>query len=340
MIKLRKINQEGNALIVTLLVISVLASIAFTTSRLAISELRQTTQLEDSEMAYQSAEAGIESGLLLFRYNQDVELPNSNVTELDNVFFRYNLTDGVEISNTQEMDPNKQYYDLKIWHRNNENVEIVKSRACSQKYFDEGKCVSVDNQYFNSDYVDGVDEEGILSGYVIPAISQDNFVEYDMSGLSSTSDIYLKWRFTHNVLGSNRDKLKLQYIPRDNEGDNILSNLGTDLARMMSGAKYAFSYDKSENSGNLSLNLPIKNISTSDGLKNANKIRIKPSGENILTYSITLNTSNTTQNMDSKYSYIEATGYYGGSQRKLKIKIDRNTGSSISPVDFVLVQGE
>ena len=44
--------------------------------------------------------------------------------------------------------------------------------------------------------------------------------------------------------------------------------------------------------------------------------------------------------IDSRYTYIEATGYFGGAKRKLKISIDRATGSMLTPYDFLLYSNE
>lgn len=62
-----KQSNVGAALVITLIVVTVISAIAFSVSRMLVSEVKQITRLEDSEMAYQAAESGIEAGLLLYR---------------------------------------------------------------------------------------------------------------------------------------------------------------------------------------------------------------------------------------------------------------------------------
>lgn len=66
--------NKGSALIITLLIITVISAIGFGIGRLTIAEIKQSNRMEDSIAAESVAESGIEYGLLLYRYNHDVQL--------------------------------------------------------------------------------------------------------------------------------------------------------------------------------------------------------------------------------------------------------------------------
>jgi len=65
--------QIGAALLITMLMIATVGALALAVGRIVISELHITTSYADSVVAYQAAEAGIERGLLEFRYNRNLE---------------------------------------------------------------------------------------------------------------------------------------------------------------------------------------------------------------------------------------------------------------------------
>ena len=99
------IPKKGAALIIALLVITVVSGITFYTSRLTIREIIVMSRLENSINAYYAAEAGIEQGLLMFKYNHDVE-SSRNASE----------NDVTPIKITMDND---RSYELKIWHKKN-----------------------------------------------------------------------------------------------------------------------------------------------------------------------------------------------------------------------------
>ena len=65
--------QLGAALLITMLLIGSVGALALAVSRIILSELKITTSYSDSVVAYQAAEAGIEDGLLKFRFNRNIE---------------------------------------------------------------------------------------------------------------------------------------------------------------------------------------------------------------------------------------------------------------------------
>jgi hypothetical protein len=55
--------------------VSVVGGVAFGVGRLTLREIRQTTKFQDSQNALLAAEAGIEDGLLRFRFSRDAQVP-------------------------------------------------------------------------------------------------------------------------------------------------------------------------------------------------------------------------------------------------------------------------
>lgn len=101
--KINKDSRRGAALIIALALITFISSAAFSIGRLMISEIRATTGLEDSMVAYYAAEAGVEQGLLMWRYNHDVETSTGATA-----------TDG----NPVHVDIDEQRsFDLKIYYK-------------------------------------------------------------------------------------------------------------------------------------------------------------------------------------------------------------------------------
>lgn len=66
--------KSGAALLITMVIIATVGALVLALGRLALSELRITTTLTDSTIAYYAAEAGLEKGLLEFRLNKNKEI--------------------------------------------------------------------------------------------------------------------------------------------------------------------------------------------------------------------------------------------------------------------------
>ncbi len=66
-------SNHGAALLITMLLIAGVGSLALAVSRIVLSEIRISSAYADGIVAYQAAEAGIERGLLEFRFNRSIE---------------------------------------------------------------------------------------------------------------------------------------------------------------------------------------------------------------------------------------------------------------------------
>ena len=132
----RMVGQRGTALLMTMILITVIGSIAFGVGRTTLSNLRQVNRLEDSLNAYQAAQAGIEDALLRFRFDKNAEAPraascasplNNNPvltasTAPSNIFSRtdvsLNTTSCTDLTGSVEApNPADIVYDLKMYYR-------------------------------------------------------------------------------------------------------------------------------------------------------------------------------------------------------------------------------
>lgn len=67
-------RKTGSAILIVMLLITVLSSVALTVGYLAMAEVMMETNSQDGMVAYYAAEAGIEDGLLRFRYDNNVQV--------------------------------------------------------------------------------------------------------------------------------------------------------------------------------------------------------------------------------------------------------------------------
>lgn len=116
-----KQNLRGSALIATLIIASAIAVFVFSIGGATIGEIETSGALEDSTIAFSAAEAGIEEGLLRWRFNRNIELPEVNMTEDNFKGIRVNLTSG-EVSATlldspPESNATDSVYDLRMWFK-------------------------------------------------------------------------------------------------------------------------------------------------------------------------------------------------------------------------------
>ncbi len=313
-------SYQGSALIITILVIAVVSAIGFSVSRLTISQMRQTTQLEDSVKAYYAAESGIEQGLLMWRYNHNVEVPKENLSQDDpqtmRVFMNDMSTKDANISQPEPNVSNIPYYDLRIWYKNpiinGWSDEIVCSENATSSY-----CTNPE------------ENQPITRTGTEPALAKDSAIQYNLQGIDR---IWLSWEFEDDsycrtncrgVDGSptscnanySNSICMLEFIPINEQGDMDWEQ------------KNIFTYDDK-----FELSYPIDNIQT---------VRFRVFGNGLKEYRISKQaTSSDDVKMSSGYTIIESTGYFGNAKRRLQIKINRTSRTILGPYDMVIYQAK
>ncbi len=300
--KLFNAKNQGSALIITMLLVMVVSAIGLGSARLTLSEVNQSRKLEDSTGAYYAAYSGIEHGLLLFRFNHNIQLSNlcqdpSNCHEIPTA-----LT-GAPAPFTYNNDPDARY-ELKIYHKNGTNTETVNTVGDT------------------------------------PALGQDQVVEYSLVDPSEeigencdsafktcpmNGPFFLKWSYTNtNPTLTQQDQMRLEYVAYD-DNHEVIAGKGL--------FKYSDFLALTASGYNLT-NAPSGGYGT---MSNATRIRIMSYGGDLSSYSISTGANG--ELMDSRYTTIESTGYYGSTKRKLQVQVDRQTGTLLRTFDFVLYSG-
>ena len=322
---LSRLTSSGSALIITIILISAISGIAFSVGRLMASEIRQSTQLEHSMVAYYAAESGIERGLLMWRYNHDVQVPIENIDNdkyngMSNdvkMSWRINLSsDGLKDQNIIDdytippLKRDNSYYDLRIWYKNPIIDEKSKEVVCTNSAMNSGICAKAVSE-----------GRPVTNTYNKPALAKDQAVQYDVEGLE---DIILDWEAVDHYycLGTTDGKSNchLEIIPIDSDGNVVVD------------FKWFLSYFKHKN---------VKYTLSSD----TTVIRLRFFGNPLKDYSITVDNRwgaarSDPKKMSSRYTTIDSIGYFGLAKRRLQIKIDRFSGTIFGPSDFVIYQGE
>lgn len=302
-------RRRGSALIITILLISVISTLAFSVSALTISEFRKAATIQDSISAFYAAESGIEQGLMEYRLWHDVEISkeiysklhsaNQQVTSADSPTesegsaqtFRLIGPGGVGIANSTA-NRGSSWYDLKMWYKG--------------------------------------DHIGDLTAIGNPTIDPTN---------SNAQRIYRDSAL--QITANGASSFKLAWAP---EGPNAIAratspyryfietvmnapkNLAPDnLARVLID-------DSQLNDQPKSVNFPISNVET---------IRIKPWDMDAMRYSLTLlDSAGQRLKFDTQTSYIESNGVSGRAQRKLRVSINRTSGTVLEAEDFLFITGQ
>lgn len=269
-------HNRGSALIITLLLITIVAAMVFSVGKLATSELKLSTQLEESDLAYYAAESGIEAGLLMLRFSHNVEIPTGATLSTTSGLMEKTMGDG-------------QSFHLKIYHRNDTGFECVPKEACDA------------NGEWDSDFsYDPLTDT--------PALAKDQVWEYDIRNPDGSiqNNLNIEWEY-ETTGATNTENQRMEIIPIDAGGEPIAAGKYLSLSTQTS--------------------LPIDTT-------NASKLRIKPWGGNLVKYKLTSGDSDA--KLDSRYTTIESTGYFGKTKRKMQVTIDRASGTLLGLHDFVI----
>lgn len=296
-------QQSGNALLITMVIIAVVGTVGFGVSRVAISALKTQNRLEDSANAYQAAMAGIEDGLLRWRFDKQVEVPGAGSgldcpdppTLQSQYYTRVNVTTGkvTPCILPDELGPPAAtdiVYDLKIaYKRPPGEDELVTSVATS-------------------------------SGGNIPALRRDRIVEYDVQDLvAAGGDIRIGVRPSRGDVGSS-DLLEVAVL---NTAGELVSKMILTHAELIGST-----VDRPRNLG----------LSTLYG-QDVRTVRLKYIGQDLAEYRLSpshAGTASAQLALDSRQSTIDAIGYFGLAKRRLVLDLDRYSGSALSVFDYLL----
>lgn len=301
-------SKIGSSLVLVVVVMAGIIIVVFGASRLTLVQYNQANRDEDNVFALYAAKAGIEDGLLRYRYNRNAETQMKATDTGKDKVARYNLTTGSSAGEVDEgsttpnfTKPTDQYYDMKLQFR-------------------KGQIGTFDNSTTNT-------------------VTKDNTLE--LTGFPNEPDkYYLRYRIEFTDCGStplaNR-LVQIQQISRTNDSNSSITYDQTTVSYPASGAIV-----DSKDSSNLFIRT---NLGQDDSLTSS--VRLRPYGCSIKYSLATSLTSNGTgqgidngPKFDSPKSIVTSTGYYGAAKRTLIGEIDRISGQLISIYDFNLYSGE
>lgn len=300
--------EAGSALLATLVITGAVGLILVSVAGFTARELRITTALEDSSIAYAAAEAGIEEGLLRWRYARNTELPQAEMQESVERAERVNLTTGdiqtnVPLGEVLIQDATHSVYDLRMWYKTPQVglATDLESSTHEKKLF------------------------------------KDQTLEMDVSNLRGET---LLFRFA-TVPGTNRSaRIETRVIAEDAEGNvtELCANAGCKQLTPDPVTRSQVTITVPQGPDTLAYRLRVKPFIFITG----NPL-IDAGAESYITYAIELpgaSVNRTTRLLDDGITYIEATGYYGSAKRKLLAKVDRRSGTVLGVYDFALYAGD
>lgn len=318
-------SRRGSALVITLLMISIISTVSFSITALAISEFRKSSTLQDSIAAYYAAESGLEHGLLQNRIWRDAEISEEvyqQVRTAETTTLPQSVIPTKETNSGRPQtfrlsgvpgyvepggDKGTSWYNLKMFHR--------------------------------GAVIGAVDSNGrpVVDAQKSPRIYRDSALDLNVSG---AYELQLAWTpdpETRQSFISGGEALQFgewYFVEVILSGKTSLSAECDDVRRVLFvvGAHNYFRDD-------LTLNPPSVLISDC-GYKS---LRIKPWNMGYMKYSLVLRESSVvadTIKFDSNTGSIQSTGYSGRSKRTLQLQFSRSNKTILESEDFLFVSAD
>lgn len=292
-------NRRGSALLVTMVITGVIGMTLAGLGRMVALHLQVSGSLEDSTIAFAAAEAGIEEGLVRWRFNRDIEVPDlpdgTEMQESVPMANRVNLTTGETTSGTgiglniPSTSPDSRY-DLRIWYKAPEVGTLADLGSATYPYRlakDETLDMDITNlggETISFTYQLGAGETGcaLIEAKVFQEDANGNLLEEKtVTSQASENNVVLS-------ISSGAQKYRLRIKP-------------FIFATCDSRAPAA-------DSSYINYFMSVANLSEN----RADKL------------------------LDTGVSVVESTGYYGSAKRTLRALVDRRTGTILSLYDYTL----
>ena len=306
-------KKTGSSLLLVLLVIASVITITIGAQRVVIVEFAQTGHSTDNVYAYYAAKAGIEDGLLRYRYDRNAETVDSSNGQ-DQIYYN-NLTSGSGSDTYTGLDSSlplaaatDEAYTLQMSYKT-QSININNSSANAAK-----------NPNFTSSSL----------------IKKDNSIT--LTGFQTTGKPYYL-RYAIKLVDPNNSS-----APCSNS--NAFVQLQVNYANGTNGNSAPLDIDTTKgqlitDSQNDNLNLLINSSGNA-----VSSIQIRPyycDAEYAFVTTIHNNgygyTDDIGPKFDSLTTTLTSTGYYGSAKRTLVATIDRTTGTLIGVYDYAAYAG-
>lgn len=296
-------DRRGSALIATVIIAGTVALILAGIARFTIVQLKTATSLEDGTVAYAAAEAGIEEGLLRWRYDRNVELPVADMQAVmpGTPAERVDLTAGTDPAVVEANSPlppvTDSSYDLRIWYKASSLGDPAHLNDPTYPYrISKDQSISVD--------VSNLRGEILQLSYAVPTGYQARLeVSVVTQGGCPTVD---------GVTPDLCEVSKQLYDPSTGSTIPVSIPSGTD-----------------QNPYSLRIRPFIFRAGTTTAADSTTYI----------TYAIRP-TKSSASLIDTGTTFIESTGYFGTAKRELVAKVDRSSGTVLGIYDYALFAKE
>lgn len=304
-------GKKGSALIMVMLVIAGITTIVFSAQRIALVQFSQSVREEDNLTAYYAAQAGIEDGLVRYKFEKNTEtskdkkfrfdITNANYPSSIEIDSSVGIDEGID---SNGFDPNHQYYDLVINYKT-QRINID----------DQGEITGISGSVLNKD------EALALTGF--PVSSETNYLRYVFNFVDvpacNIGEAFVTMQIIREISSGGS-------VSRESKQIKIEKPVGFNQ------------YDSSTSASNLDV--------SNSGTSTVSSIRIRAYHCNVQ-YAFATSTlpdgngsdANNGLEFDSLNTEILSTGYYGSAKRTLIAQVDRQSGNLIGIFDFILYSG-
>lgn len=329
-----KLRKSGSAIIIAFLLMAVVSGTAFAIAKLFYLDTSLGGLYENSTVAYYAAESGVEEGLLRYRYNRNAEVAATPANPSNPDYINYadvsrsNLVTGKVGTKANSFAANDQVYDLNEYFKTGFYGADI---AAQLGTFDE-KDVN-DPAYAQ------------IKEY---NVARDEAVKIDITDVlgTGTGDLILYVKMGEPVSPSTVDTsfIEAKIMGSGEEYKKALYADGTKTGsqRNWLAGSYVTMYKQSGTDVYSVNNLKAAIAGANFSYKTAGDrvfLYLKPIG-----YSISIGLKPTqvgkTIAISAPYTTVKSTGYYGGVERTLTAKIDRQSGTVYDIFDFVAYQHE
>lgn len=304
------VKQAGTALLITLLLAGAISAIAFGMTKITLNEVFVGMKGQEGLEAQYAAQAGVEDALMRYKFHDktSLEMPEgaqggqNGTDNVVRVYLNRPLVTNVPASNRPSANTNDYYYDLKVWHKKDCQVD-----SCGYK------------------------------------------LKKDESILLDTSDITGTINVTWNLYNANNNVVPPANLTEDQATKTALwyrlSDPTNPTLLDLSGQNRDFftilSYYR--NPAHYTPRAPFLPINpgqpNSLSIRTAKALKFKAFLPGSLSGDYIKITITTSEMVGGPKTYIESTGHYGDTAKKIEVTVDRENKSIIDVFDYVIYSG-
>lgn len=313
--KTAKKFNKGTALLVTVLLAGAVGALAFGLFKIANSEFFIGTKEEEGIEAFYAAQAGVEDALMRFKFKTDgsLEIPDganedsTAVIRIDANGSNQSLPKRIEdYKEPIEPNENEYIYDLKVWSKV-KRIDLTLEK-----------------------------DQSIILDVSEPSERGENiFVRWEAEGTNpAIKDSAKLWYRLSDPEGASQD-------PRGQLKRDFFTYLAYQQDNLADANGNPINPARRPGSGFNVSALPANTNNNNFSLYNFKTLKFKAFGETGSRIHLIVRTlGNSDSLIGGPKIYIESTGYYGNTARKIKVTLDRESKSVLDIFDYVIYSGD